>query len=100
VVYDSFNVMSGKAVGEHLGFVFLGTWMVAITVLASRNRSLPAWVNYSGAAIGLMILLSAFVGLLPSIAPFLETLNFLANTVWVFWLLVVAFVMFRRPSSS
>jgi Domain of unknown function (DUF4386) len=98
VVYDSFNVMSGKAVGEHLGFVFLGTWMVAITVLASR--SLPAWINYSGAVIGLMILLSAFVGLLPSIAPFLETLNFLANTVWVFWLLAVAILLLRRPHSS
>lgn len=42
VVYDSFNFWASKAVGEHLGFVFLGTWMVLVCVLAARTRALPA----------------------------------------------------------
>jgi hypothetical protein len=100
VAYDAFNVMSGKAVGEHLGFVFLAAWMVLVCVLAARSRSLPAWITVSGGIIGLGIWISAFVAFLPSIAPFLETLNFLANTVWVFWLLAAAFLLLRRPNSS
>ena len=50
--------------------------------------------------IGLGIWFSAFVVFLPVIGGFLDTLNFLANTVRVFWLLAVAFLMFRRPHSS
>jgi Domain of unknown function (DUF4386) len=95
LIYDSFNVWAGGAVGEHLGFVFLGSWMVALAVLAARSRTLPTWMSVSGGVIGAALFASAFVRLLPTIGPLLEPLNFVANTVWVFWLLALSFFVLR-----
>jgi hypothetical protein len=61
--------------------------------LAARTQALPTWATVSGAIIGAAIWFSAFVVFLPYNGGFLDTLNFLANTIRAFWLLTIAVLL-------
>jgi hypothetical protein len=61
VMQEAFNRYAGVAVGEHLGWVFTGTWLVLLGIFVAQNRArvLKPWMGYAVVSLGLMMLVSS-----------------------------------------
>jgi hypothetical protein len=61
VMQEGFNRYAGVAVGEHLGWLFTGTWLVLLGIFVAQNRArvLKSWMGYAVISWGLMILISS-----------------------------------------
>jgi Domain of unknown function (DUF4386) len=61
VLQEGFNRYAGVAVGEHLGWLFTGTWLVLLGIFVAQNRAklLKPWMGYAVISWGLMILISS-----------------------------------------
>jgi hypothetical protein len=64
VVFQSFHRYLGVAVGEHLGYLFTGSWSALVGVAILQSSVAPAWLGVVGLCIGLLLTLSSieFVG--------------------------------------
>lgn len=98
VVYESFNRYAGMAIGEHLGWLFLGLWLV--TVSAALYGRLNRWLGGAALLLGVCFLVSIGEQFGGSAAPLFATVSFAANTLWSFWLILAAFVIWRRTASG
>ena len=58
VVHEAFNRYAGVAVGENLGFVFTGVWLVLLGVYLAGGRSLilKPWTGYAAITLGVLVL--------------------------------------------
>jgi hypothetical protein len=61
VMQEAFNRYAGVAVGEHLGWLFTGVWLVLIGVFVAQNRAkiLKPWMGYATISLGLMVLVGS-----------------------------------------
>jgi Domain of unknown function (DUF4386) len=91
VVFQSFNRFLGVAVGEHLGYLFTGTWSVLVGA-AVLQTGLPTWLGIAGILIGAVLALCS----LEFVGPFERSGWTLAGRVtpiayvaWSLWLIVM-----------
>jgi hypothetical protein len=61
VLQEGFNRYAGVAVGEHLGWLFTGAWLVLLGIFIAQNRAriLKPWMGYAVISWGLMVLVSS-----------------------------------------
>jgi hypothetical protein len=96
VVYESFNRYAGMAVGEHLGWVLLGLWLMGISAVQLHSKIFRSWVGLLGLLSGALLLISAFEQLSGSLASAFASLNIVANYLLLGWLLSsAAFLLIR-----
>jgi hypothetical protein len=96
VVFQSFNRYLGVAVGEHLGFLFTGTWSVLVGIAILQGTALPNWLGVAGIVIGAVLAACSleFVGpfeprgwkLAAAITP-------IAYIVWSLWLVALGVLL-------
>ena len=60
IVFQSFNRYLGVAVGEHLGFLFTGTWTALVGVAIIQSANVSGWVGVAGIIIGAALVLCSF----------------------------------------
>lgn len=94
VVYESFNRYAGMAVGEHLGWVLLGLWVIGVSTVQLKSAIFKSWVGILGLLSGAGLLVSAFEQLSGSLASTFASLNIVANYLLIGWLLGVAVFLF------
>ncbi|MCU1440496.1 MAG: hypothetical protein JWP85_1493 [Rhodoglobus sp.] len=98
VVFQSFNRYLGVAVGEHLGYLFTGTWSVLVGIAALQSDALPAWLGIAGVVIGAVLALCSleFVGPFEreglKLAGAVTPVAYIAWSVWLAALGVVLLV--------
>jgi Domain of unknown function (DUF4386) len=100
IIYEMLNRYAGMSIGEHLGFLVMGCWTICLGFMLLKHSKFKTWVGFSGIPIGLCLIISTaehFGGALSSI---FADLNMMANTLWNFWLIVIAFFMFRMRSKA
>lgn len=95
IIYEMLNRYAGMSVGEHLGFIAMGSWTIVLGIVLVKHSKVNAWIGYVGVLIGSLIILSIAEHFGGSLAPLFGTLNFLANTFWIFWLVGLAIVVKR-----
>ncbi|MFD0672717.1 DUF4386 family protein [Cohnella sp. GCM10027633] len=94
VVYESFNRYAGMAIGEHLGWVLLGLWLIGVSLVQLKSAIVKSWVGILGLLSGAGLLVSAFEQLSGSLASALASLNIVANYLLLGWLLGTAAFLF------
>ena len=64
VVFQAFHRYLGVAVGEHLGYLFTGTWTVLVGTAITQTSVGPAWLGIAGIVVGAVLALCSleFVG--------------------------------------
>lgn len=101
VTYETFNRYAGMAIGEHLGWVFTGLWLIFLSVVMVESPIVPRWMGLAGVVIGAAFLVSTLEQFRIGLEDELGLLNFAVNTVFSFWLIALAVVLFRaRPSAG
>jgi hypothetical protein len=96
VVFESFHVYLGVAIGECLGYLFTGAWTVLVGVAMLQSPAFDAWLAWPGIAIGLALV----AGSLEFVGPFEEKGWKLAGTIvpiayiaWSLWLVISGVVL-------
>jgi Domain of unknown function (DUF4386) len=96
VVFESFHIYLGVAIGECLGYLFTGAWTVLVGVAMLQSSTFDAWLAWPGIAIGLTLLVGSF----EFVGPFEErgwklagTIVPIAYTAWSLWLVTTGLVL-------
>ena len=91
MAFKTIHQFAGVLLGEHLGQLFAITWTIMISVLFSRLRILPIWINILGfVSSGIYLLAQAelFATVIPTF-PVWDMAGFLGSTLWLIWLIVI-----------
>jgi hypothetical protein len=59
VVFESFHIYLGVAIGECLGYLFTGAWTVLVGVAMLQSSAFDAWLAWPGIAIGLSLVVGS-----------------------------------------
>jgi hypothetical protein len=98
VVFQGFNRYVGGALGEHLGYMFVGSWVVLASLAMLRTRRFGRWVAYLGivSAAGILVGLLEPVGF--GMAVLINALGFILFAIWL--LAIAARLLFGRSSQN
>lgn len=94
-LYEFANRYGGMAIGEHLGFVGMGLFAIALAIAWRRAGIGARWLTPVGLFAGVFIAITGYEQLDTS-QELLGALNGAANTVWFLWLLAIAVVLLRH----
>ena len=90
IVFQSFHRYLGVAVGEHLGYLFTGSWSALTGVALMQATNTPWWLGLAGVVIGglLMACSFEFVGAFEEkgwqVAAVLTPIAYVAWSLWLF----------------
>jgi hypothetical protein len=96
IVFQSFNLYLGVAVGEHLGYLFTGAWSILVGAAIMQSDVVPAWLGIVGIAVGGVLALCSleFVGPFEldgwKVAAALTPVTYI---VWSLWLVAAGVAM-------
>lgn len=90
ILYETLNRYAGMSIGEHLGFLSMGAWTLILAGLIRGSQLIDKILSSAGIFIGSLILVSVGEHFGGERASFFGTLNFLSNTLWTFWILILA----------
>lgn len=89
VVFQSFNRYLGVAVGEHLGYLFTGTWSILVGAAMLQSTELHPLVGVAGIVIGVVLAVCSleFVGSFEvngwKLAGVLTPFTYIAWSIWL-----------------
>jgi Domain of unknown function (DUF4386) len=98
-LYELLNRYAGMTVGEHLGFICMGVFGVALAVGLRRAGFGPKWLYGLGVFSGGFIAVTAYEQY-NNDAEIFGILNGVANTFWFIWLGIIGFKLARRGLNS
>jgi Domain of unknown function (DUF4386) len=96
LVFDALNRYLGVGVGEHLGYLFTGSWTILTGVLILGSSAFPALLGWLAIPIGIALLIGAleFVGPNePGGWSIAERVTPIAYIAWSVWLIAFGVVL-------
>jgi hypothetical protein len=95
MVFESFHIYAGMAVGEHLGYLSTSVWTFLVALLMLRAPLFGRWLGLSG----MLLALGVATGLLePAGWELAGTINAISYLTWAVWLIAVGVVVLVRRS--
>lgn len=90
IVFNAFHQYVGVVVGEHLGYIFTGSWTILISILMLNSPMFGTIIAMIGviSALGIMIGLLEPTGWKPA-----GTINAISYIVWSLWLIVSGIIL-------
>lgn len=93
LVFQVFNQYAGVAIGEHLGYLFTALWSVFLGMAMLKRPFHKPWL----ARIGFVLAIGILFGMLePAGVAWAGLVNFIAYTLWAFWLMALGVAVFRE----
>ncbi|GAB3740483.1 DUF4386 domain-containing protein [Spirosoma lituiforme] len=90
LLYATLNQYAGITLGEHLGFLSMGSWTICLALMLPKSDGFSSWFSWAGMLTGGLMIISVAEHFGTSQAELFGQLNFIANTLWSAWLLVLA----------
>ena len=102
VVFQAFHTYAGVGIGEHLGFFFLGSWLMLAGTLLRRSRQIPAWLGWVwvGSGAGTLIGLLEPLGLGWAGLNWAGPVNAAASSLGMLAVLLTGALLLRRSQGS
>jgi Domain of unknown function (DUF4386) len=100
IMYETLNRYAGMSIGEHLGFLAMGSWTICLGILILKDVRFYNWVGLTGIFTGLLLVISVAEHFGGTQAQFFGKLNFIANTLWTVWLAIIAVMLIRTRIKS
>lgn len=93
VTFEAFHLYAGAGVGEHLGYLFTGSWTLILSVLMLGLAAFPRWLGWLGivSAIGIVTGMLEIAGL-----EMAGTINALSYVLWSLWMIATGISIWRR----
>jgi len=92
LIFQVFNQYAGVAIGEHLGYLFTGLWTIFLGMAMLKQPFFKPWL----ARIGFVLAVGILSGMLePAGVSWAGMVNFIAYTLWAFWLMALGVAVLR-----
>lgn len=98
--FEAVHRLVGMGIGEHLGYLAMGTWTVLLGLVVARHPGFPRWLGIAGIVVGVSLAVSALEPLLGAAVPGLASLNFRANAAWSVWMIALAGLNLRASGEQ
>ncbi len=95
IMYETLNRYAGMSIGEHLGFLAMGSWTICLGIIILKHARFYNWVGLTGVFTGLLLIVSVGEHFGGTQAQLFGKINFIANTLWTVWVLIVAVMLIR-----
>ena len=95
LIYETLNRYAGKSIGEHLGFIAMGFWTICLGVIIIKHPNFNKWLGYGAIFIGILLLVSLAEGFVENLATIFGQINFMANTLWSIWILILCWFLYK-----
>ncbi len=93
MAFKTIHQFGGVILGEYLGQLFTIIWTVLMSLIFSKLKLMPVWVNILGwVSSGIYVLAQAelFQTVIPDF-PVWDMAGFIGSTLWLFWLIIIGF---------
>ena len=102
IAFKTIHQFAGVLLGEHAGQLFTITWTVVMSVVFTRVKLFPKWVNLLGfvsAAIYLLAQAELLSTVIPGF-PVWDMAGFIGSTLWLIWLLIIGIKFINTKISN
>jgi hypothetical protein len=92
------NTYMGMTVGEHLGTLFTGLWLLLLGIAMINNTSFDKKLTMLGLFSGIMLMIQSFETVTGN-----EFLGYITTVVWglyAVWVLIISIMMFQRKDET
>jgi Domain of unknown function (DUF4386) len=96
-MYEVLNKYAGMTVGEHLGFLMMGVFAIALAFAMRKSGIGPKWFFPVGIFSGVLIALTAYEQY--NNIEWIGMINGGANTIWFIWFAAIGWVLIRRSGN-
>lgn len=92
VVFQTFNQYAGVAVGEHLGYLFTGSWTFFVAMNMFKSAFFKPWLAWLGIVAATGIVIGIFEPFGFALAGVINALSYM---LWAIWLVVMGIFLLR-----
>jgi hypothetical protein len=94
------NTYLGMTVGEHLGTLFTGLWLVALGFVLVKNAAFDKRLAWLGLAAGILLTVQSYEAVDGAALSFLADVSIALWALYVVWALILAIQLFRKQDDT
>ena len=97
IAFKTIHQFGGVLLGEHMGQLFTIIWTVMISLVFTKLKLMPKWINWLG-FVSAFIYLLAQAELLSTVMPGIpvwDMAGFIGSTLWLVWLIIIGIRLFK-----
>jgi hypothetical protein len=90
------NTYLGMTVGEHLGTLFTGLWLMALGIVLVKNTAFDKKLAWLGLAAGIALIVQSYEAVASTALSFLANISIALWALYVVWALILAIQLLRK----
>lgn len=94
------NTYFGMTVGEHLGTLFTGLWLIALGVVLAQNNAFDKKLSWLGLVSGVALFIQSYESVNVSALGFLGEISIALWALYVVWTLVMSIMLFQKKDET
>ncbi len=94
------NTYMGMTVGEHLGTLFTGLWLIALGLVLSKNNAFDKKLAWLGLISGIALFVQSYEAVNASALSFLGDISIALWALYVVWALVMSIMLFQKKDET
>lgn len=94
------NTYMGMTVGEHLGSLFTGLWLIGLGVVLVQNKSFDKKLSWLGLISGVTLFIQSYESVNASALSFLGEIAIVLWALYVVWALIMSITLFQKKDET
>lgn len=94
------NTYFGMTVGEHLGSLFTGLWLVALGIVLLKNNAFDKKLAWLGLVSGIALSIQSYESVASESLAFLADISIALWALYVVWALIVSIMLFQKKDET
>lgn len=94
------NTYFGMTVGEHMGSLFTGLWLIALGIALVKNNSFDKKLAWFGLVSGVALTIQSYESVAGESLKFLADISIALWALYVVWALVMSIVLFQKKDKT
>lgn len=93
------NAYMGMTVGEHLGTLFTGLWLLTLGITLLKNPAFDRKLSWLGLAAGIALIAQSFEAVAASSLAFLADISIALWAIYVIWIFILSIQLFFKKDA-
>ena len=94
------NTYMGMTVGEHLGSLFTGLWLIFLGIILVKNSAVDKKLSWLGLISGIALSIQSYESVNASTLSFLGDISIALWALYVVWALIMAIQLFQKKDET
>jgi len=94
------NTYFGMTVGEHMGTLFTGLWLIALGIVLVKNNAFDKKLAWLGLISGVTLFIQSYESVASESLRFLEDISIALWALYVVWALVMSIMLFQKKDET